>query len=329
MRKRLGTFLIERGLIRPEHLEEALILQQRMGVRLGTALHRQGHLTEAQLLRALGEFLNVPTVDLSNTPVDPAALAAVGARFAFEHAVFPVRMRVERGRRVLTVAMVDPLDVGTTDELGFVANARIESLLAAPSDVDRALRLHFGPQTGGVRGSVPSPIQLDQETSTMTIYRRGGTEEKINTSPTPSSGWAPPSAPKSEHPGTVGPRTPPAPAVAATWERFPRVSEQEMAPAPAERVEDADVMHAEPILSLSSSDVLPLSSPSLTSPGMVEALISKSGQTVDADLVLRMERRFWALMRILARQGIITKEDFLRELESDQGSNPPSTTKAS
>lgn len=39
------------------------------------------------------------------------------------------------------------------------------------------------------------------------------------------------------------------------------------------------------------------------------------GLSQDADAVEQLERKFWALMRIMARKGLITKDEFQRELD--------------
>lgn len=42
------------------------------------------------------------------------------------------------------------------------------------------------------------------------------------------------------------------------------------------------------------------------------------GRGEDEDSGDKMERRFWALMRIMARKGLITREEFLKELEGEE-----------
>jgi hypothetical protein len=42
----------------------------------------------------------------------------------------------------------------------------------------------------------------------------------------------------------------------------------------------------------------------------------KPARPLDMDAVEALEKKFWALMRVLARRGLVTKEEFLAELES-------------
>lgn len=279
MRRKLGELLVERGFIEPRDLEDALDLQRRSGVRLGVALLQLDRVDEANLVSALGELFNVPAVSLSGFEADPEAVKTMSARFASEHDVFPLRIRTDRGRRVLTVAMVDPSDYRTIDELGFMTNARIEVVIASPSDVDRALRMEFGTRFGATptAGSPRLDLKAGRHDDEMTILRRGGGEETIRTG--------------AQTPGHGEPQT---------NSRTPR--EQ----APTRRPEIVTG-------SLTSNLSDAISGPT----GGLGALIARNGQTVDADMVLRMDKRFWALMRVLARKGVISKEDFLRELGDD------------
>lgn len=43
------------------------------------------------------------------------------------------------------------------------------------------------------------------------------------------------------------------------------------------------------------------------------------GTPVDAEAVDKLEKKFWALMRVLSRKGLVTKEDFARELDESEG----------
>jgi len=41
------------------------------------------------------------------------------------------------------------------------------------------------------------------------------------------------------------------------------------------------------------------------------------GKTEDAEQVEKLQHKFWALLRIMARKGMLTKEEFLQELGDD------------
>lgn len=43
------------------------------------------------------------------------------------------------------------------------------------------------------------------------------------------------------------------------------------------------------------------------------------GTPVEAEAVEKLEKKFWALMRVLARKGLVSKEEFARELDESDG----------
>lgn len=50
-----------------------------------------------------------------------------------------------------------------------------------------------------------------------------------------------------------------------------------------------------------------------------EDLAFLSGTPVEADSVEKLEKHFWALVRVMSRKGLVTKDEFARELEESDG----------
>ena len=53
--------------------------------------------------------------------------------------------------------------------------------------------------------------------------------------------------------------------------------------------------------------------------GLKEDLAFLFGSPVEDEAVEKLEKKFWALMRVLARKGLVTKDDFARELDVSDG----------
>lgn len=51
--------------------------------------------------------------------------------------------------------------------------------------------------------------------------------------------------------------------------------------------------------------------------GVAKDLEYLFGEQHEPDEVEKLERKFWALMRIMARKGLITKDEFREELDED------------
>jgi hypothetical protein len=334
MRKKLGELLVERGLVDRGQLQQALDLQRRNGMRLGVALVSCGHIDESQLTRALGELLGIPTLDLDGLEPEAEAVEMVSARFAAEHDVFPVRLRRDRGRRTLTVAMSDPMDMSALDELGFMTNARVEAVLASASDVDRAIRQVYGPRLAGAVPTHPLALRQDASAGRMTILRRGGGEEEIDTGSLAAPvGGASPEPPTADLP-VVGPAEPSGPILLTEEVQGGRSVARAARPAPGPRsgprrpvppartaagTAGAPASGAGPSRAAhdarNASTNGPVSAgPTPASDFALGALVGPAGQAVDAEAFVRLERRVWAILRILSRKGLITKEEFMREL---------------
>jgi type IV pilus assembly protein PilB len=75
--KQLGDILLEDGLVTQDQLAEAYDEHQRVGRALGRVLVDRGVLTESQLVAALAQQIGMRFVDLTDFPIDGAALASV------------------------------------------------------------------------------------------------------------------------------------------------------------------------------------------------------------------------------------------------------------
>ena len=137
----LGTLLVQRGAITEDQLSHALAEQRRMNHtrRIGEILVGLRLVSEAELLAALSEQLGCPLVDLNAEPPDADALKIVPSEFALRHQLLPLR----QADHTLTVAMADPLDIQSVDDLRLLTGFHVEPVLAAPGDIRRAVEQFY------------------------------------------------------------------------------------------------------------------------------------------------------------------------------------------
>jgi type IV pilus assembly protein PilB len=126
-------------MVTEEQLNAALQLQRTLGCRLGQALIRLGHCTEMELARSLSAQMEVPLVDLDQTPPDPSCISLVPAKVACKYQVVPVRL--EFGR--LLVAAEDPYDMEMEDALRAVTRLSIIPGIAPTTQIVRYLNRHY------------------------------------------------------------------------------------------------------------------------------------------------------------------------------------------
>jgi len=156
-RKRIGQMLIEKGLITEDQLNAALETQKQTTQLIGEVLIDLGHVERAGFFETLAEQLNVPFVDLSQSPADPKVATLVPQDVAERHNAIPV----ERGDGCIRVAMVEPGDVIAADDLKMHLQQNVEPLLADPESIRAAISNSFdrvgsggGPSPGGGEDSV-------------------------------------------------------------------------------------------------------------------------------------------------------------------------------
>jgi type IV pilus assembly protein PilB len=136
---RLGEILVNRGLITPGQLEEALRRQGATGGRLGEVLIAMGALTEEQLDWALSEALQIPFVELSDDVVDLEVARSLPEDLLRRHQAVPI-LRVGDE---LTVLVADPTDRQAAVEIEALTGARVTLALAARDAVRHFLDRAF------------------------------------------------------------------------------------------------------------------------------------------------------------------------------------------
>ncbi len=136
---RLGDLLVREGLVTKEQLEQALRDSKAEKTRVGFQLVKHGFIDEVALTRVLAAKHRVPAVDITKLELDEKILRLIPGEIALKHLVLPLR-RV--GRR-LTVAMVDPSDLGAIDDVKFITRYEIEPVIVGEFSLREVLeRVH-------------------------------------------------------------------------------------------------------------------------------------------------------------------------------------------
>ncbi len=272
-RKRIGEILLERRVIQPEQLSAALQYQRQNGGRIGAVLVSKGFVTESVLSHALGEALGLRVVDAVDLR-DWSALRLLRAPFCERHDLFPVALEETRsGRRLLTIAMADPLDLPAIEQIEFTTGCKVQPLLAPRSEIARAIARHFHH-----RGVDPA---ASSDSGRMTLVRPGGGEEIVDT----KSGNAP--------------------------RRPPPLPEAEPVPLTEEVTSRTELAE---LVRLREKRKRPRPRDDRMAKDLEFLFGAEDPRTERMD---ELERRFWALLRLMARKGLLTKEEFLAEFDEE------------
>jgi type IV pilus assembly protein PilB len=138
----LGAILQQMGVVSFEQIEEALEYQQRDGCKIGEALIKLGYALPDQITQALAKQYHMLYMDLDSVEVPFDVINLLAAEVALENKVVPIQLK----DRSVVVAMADPLDFVTIDNIRFILNKEVECVLCTPDGVERALSKYYRPQ---------------------------------------------------------------------------------------------------------------------------------------------------------------------------------------
>jgi type IV pilus assembly protein PilB len=138
-RLRIGEMLVQRGRIDAVQLQSALAHQRRWGGRIGRSIVQLGFMKEQALLQTLGEQIGVPFIEIGEMKIARDVLALVPERLIRTRKALPLERMGTGKRGPLAVALADPNDLGTLDELAFATGMAVKPVLVAEADLDRAI----------------------------------------------------------------------------------------------------------------------------------------------------------------------------------------------
>jgi Type II secretion system (T2SS), protein E, N-terminal domain len=138
-RKRLGTMLLEAGVISDDGLRHALAEQKRWGRSLGQTVVELKLVSESELVHVLSQQLGVPVVEIDLIDVPFAVLELVPAAFAQQHDLVPFAVQM----KFLDVAMADPADTQVIEQLQIKTKLNVRAHLAGPKAIERAMAKYY------------------------------------------------------------------------------------------------------------------------------------------------------------------------------------------
>ena len=156
----LGDMLIASGRITTDQLLAALRLQAESGERLGQCLIRLGVIDESTLRTFLENQFAPMTFDLTGRTIHAALAKQLGAETCMQRRVLPVEMEVLHGRRLVLLAMADPSDLATIDQVQGVLDAHVIPGFVPERVLLDALADLFPAQARGARLTADSPPDL-------------------------------------------------------------------------------------------------------------------------------------------------------------------------
>lgn len=137
---KLGDLLITAGRITQAQLEETLKGQAIFGGRFGTNLVEMGYLDEHDLAHFLSKKTGIPHASPEQLmDVPPQVIRLIPEEAVRKYKVMPVALN----NRKLTVAMIDPTDFATIDEISFLTGYIVVPVITPELRLVSALEKHY------------------------------------------------------------------------------------------------------------------------------------------------------------------------------------------
>lgn len=158
--RKLGELLIREDMITREQLEEALQEKQASDRFLGEILVGLTYITEDDLIGFLVRQCRIPHLKLSNFQVSPDIAELIPAEICEEHKLIPI----DKLGSLLTVAMVNPIDIDALERIKNVVEFRIKPILCSWADFRNLFEKLYGPEQRKIsRGFDDIPELIDED----------------------------------------------------------------------------------------------------------------------------------------------------------------------
>jgi len=140
--RKIGQHLLDTGVITDAQLKEALEIQEKKDIFLGTIFLEKGWLTEEQLLKVLADQFKMPFVFLKKATIDPKIKDILPLKLALHYKIMPVKLADSK----LTVAVSAPQDIRLLDNLSLALRQKyqLEPVLATEEDIAKAIERFYG-----------------------------------------------------------------------------------------------------------------------------------------------------------------------------------------
>ena len=135
----LKEILLRDKLITPEDLNRAIEEQERSGGELSRILLKLKLVPEDQLSVVLSEALQLPLINLNLFRIDPSLLKLIPKETAEKSLLIPISKLNDQ----LTIAMVDPLDILTIDNIKAMTSMSVSVVLARPREMRASLERSY------------------------------------------------------------------------------------------------------------------------------------------------------------------------------------------
>ncbi len=156
-------FLLQKGLLTQDKLDEATKVSQQTGTPIDRVLVQLNFVAEKDVLNAKAAEMGIGFANLDGITIESSALNVVPERIVKNHSVIPVR----KDGQTLYLAMGNPNNIGALDDVRLASGCRVIPVLAVPGAIEDAIRKYYG---GGQ--ATPEPANAAAAAAAATTNQR-------------------------------------------------------------------------------------------------------------------------------------------------------------
>lgn len=143
LKKKLNEILLEKKLITDKDLKKALKIQKEKGGQLSKIMIQEKMISQKDLMIMLGKELRIPPIDLAKYKIDPEVVKFIPERVARHYLLIPI----SKIKNVISVAMVDPLNIFALDDVKALTHMEVQTMIATSDDILGAIEKYYGVKT--------------------------------------------------------------------------------------------------------------------------------------------------------------------------------------
>src|SRR5467141_1264306 len=177
--KQVAELFIEQHVLQPSQAEDVLNEANLNGKTIIQAMVDSGFVDETGFYHTIADALGAEYVDLGDKEIPPTILKLIPSGLARLHRALPIGL----SGNTLRVALADPLDPRTAEDLRFALGKDIYVVVSPPEQIEQLIKQHYGSDTSSMEevlkqlGEVGDLMQLREGDGA------GGEEAEANATP--------------------------------------------------------------------------------------------------------------------------------------------------
>ena len=141
--KQLAEFFVEQRVLEPSQAEDVLNEAELNGKTIAQAMMDGGFIDEAGFYQTIANGLVTDFIDVTERDIAPEILHLIPSGLARLHGALPIEM----SGSTLRVALVDPFDLHTAEDLRFALGKDIQVVVSPPEQIEDLIKQYYGTDT--------------------------------------------------------------------------------------------------------------------------------------------------------------------------------------